>query len=125
MKTAGQSCKTPVNSLDFYPTLVDYCQLNPPQHNLDGESLRPFLNNPRRDREIPVITTYGEGFYSVRDKQYRYIKYPDGTEELYDHENDPHEFINLIGNPERESAKNRLLNWKPTTWAKSFGGRLG
>jgi arylsulfatase A-like enzyme len=125
MKTAGQVCKIPVNSLDFYPTLIDYCKLNTPEHYLDGESLRPLFNNPGKIREKPSITTYGEGFYSARDKQYRYIQYPDGTEELFDHETDPYEFTNLIGNPERESEKNRLLQWKPRTWAKSFGGRLG
>jgi len=35
--------------------------------------------------------------YAVRSEHYRYIRYLDGSEELYDHRKDPHEWDNLAG----------------------------
>lgn len=75
--------------------------------------------------ERPSITTYGEEIYSARSARYRYIRYPDGSEELYDHDNDPHEWDNLADDPELESVKTRLLDWKPSSFAENNGGRDG
>jgi arylsulfatase A-like enzyme len=125
MKTAGSTNKTPVNSLDFYPTLVDYCQLNSPPQELDGQTMRPLLEYPEKMIERVSITTYGEGFFSVRNNRYRYIQYPDGSEELYDFERDPHEFNNLANVPELKPVKESLLKSKPIKWKKSLGGKFG
>ena len=38
----------------------------------------------------------------------RYIRYEDGSEELYDHANDPHEWVNLAGSTAYETIKNTL-----------------
>ncbi len=122
---AGQQCTRPVSTLDLFPTLVDYCRLEAPAHELEGRSLRPLLENPKATWVRPAITTYGEGYFSSRDNRYRYIRYPDGTEELYDHEMDPHEHTNLANDPAMVAAKKRLAKWLPKTWAKSLGGRLG
>jgi hypothetical protein len=54
-----------------------------------------------------------------------FIRYPDGSEELYDHRTDPHQFTNLANQPEMKAAKEKLAKWMPKTWAKSLGGRLG
>ena len=45
-------------------------------------------------------TSFGPGNYSIRSERYRYIHYNDGSEEFYDHANDPHEWNNLIEKPE-------------------------
>ena len=42
--------------------------------------------------------TFGEGNHAVRTNRWRYIQYYDGTNELYDHKNDPNEWINISGN---------------------------
>ena len=63
--------------------------------------------------------------YSARDERYRYIRYPDGTEELYDHAIDPHEFNNLANDRKLIPVKQRLNSWQPKSWAKSLGGRNG
>ena len=98
---AGASSDQPVSLMDLYPTLVDLAGFNPPAH-LDGTSLVPQLNDP--DAETPpVVTSYQFSWtdepvvgHAVRSKQYRYIYYPDiNLEELYDHENDPHEWNNV------------------------------
>ncbi|MHC4173200.1 MAG: sulfatase [Planctomycetota bacterium] len=121
----GKGCARPVNTLDLFPTLVDCCALKGPAHRLQGQSLRPLLENPDAAWERPAITTYGRGYFSARDERYRYIQYPDGTEELYDHETDPHEFENLAHRPELEPVKQRLGKWIPKKWAQSLGGRMG
>ncbi len=125
MGNAGKRCTRPVNTIDLYPTLVDCCGLKPPGHKLEGMSLRPLLEDPKAAWERPSITTYGENYFSARDERYRYIRYPDGSEELYDHQTDPHEFANLANQAEMKAAKAKLAKWMPKTWAKSLGGRLG
>ena len=124
-RNAGTRCGQPVSSLDLWPTLADYCRLTPPGHALDGRSLRPLLEDPKAAWDRPAITTYGEGYFSARDERYRYIRYPDGTEELYDHQTDAGEHENLAGNPASRPVKERLKRWIPRKWATSLGGRLG
>ena len=50
--------------------------------------------------------------FAVRSKDWRYIRYENGQEELYDLSNDPHEFTNLISsnNSTAISHKNYLSN---------------
>jgi arylsulfatase A-like enzyme len=43
--------------------------------------------------------------YAARDERWRYIRYADGSEELYDHQNDPHEWTNLAAKPEHAAEK--------------------
>jgi len=124
-RNAGKRCVRPVSTLDLFPTLADYCGLKLPAHALDGRSLRPLLKDPQAAWDRPAITTYGEGYFSARDERYRYIRYPDGTEELYDHQADPCEHENLAGNPTLNPVKERLARWIPGKWATSLGGRLG
>ena len=84
-----------------------------------------MLEDPQAAWDRPAITTYGEGYFSARDERYRYIRYPDGTEELYDHQADAGEQENLADDPALKPVKERLARWIPEKWAKSLGGRLG
>jgi arylsulfatase A-like enzyme len=124
-RNGGKQCERTVSTLDLWPTLAELCGLRPPEHELHGNSLRALLENPEAEWDKPALTTYGEGYGSVRDERYRYIRYPDGTEELYDHEGDPHEFDNLAADPALAGLKSRLGAYMPTSWAESLGGRLG
>ncbi|MCW5965079.1 MAG: sulfatase [Bryobacterales bacterium] len=121
----GEQCDRLVSLLDLYPTLVDYCQLSPPKQKLEGLSLRPLLEDPASRWDRPALTTYEENMSSVRDEQFRYILYPDGTEELYDHRIDPHEFTNLAKDRANDGVKARLRQAVPRSFAKSMGGRWG
>jgi hypothetical protein len=87
--------------------------------------LRPLLENPTRAWERAAVTIYEDRYFSARDARYRYIQYPNGTEELYDHERDPHEFTNIANLPESAMIKQRFEKWKPGAWARSLGGRKG
>ena len=122
---AGKTCARPVGLIDLYPTLADYCRLDDLAHELEGQSLRPLLEDPEGPWEHPALTTFGEGYASVRDERFRYIQYPDGTEELYDHDLDPHEWDNIAQAPEHSAVKDRLAQAIPAQFAKSLGGRMG
>jgi hypothetical protein len=59
----------------------------------------------------------------VRAERYRYTRYRDGDEELYDHETDPHEYHNLAGDPKYRAIKAELAKWVPKEPAKTLPGR--
>ena len=61
------------------------------------------------------MTTYGRLNHAVRSENYRYIRYEDGTEELYDHRVDPMEWTNLSGDENYRSVKEDLARWLPDT----------
>jgi arylsulfatase A-like enzyme len=102
----------PVGAIDLFPTLNEICQL-PEVAGLDGSSLVPLLKNPSLDWTKPALTTHGEGNHSVRTERWRYIRYNDGGEELYDHTTDPHEWFNLADKPAFASVKSELAGCLP------------
>lgn len=103
----GKVCESPVSLLDVYPTLLDLCGLSA-RDGLDGRSLQGLLNNPRQRWDYPVVTTFGFNNHAVRTGRWRYIRYRDGGEELYDHVSDPHEWTNLAAHPEHKAIITRL-----------------
>lgn len=107
-------CERTVSLIDLYATLVDLCGSTPPK-TVEGRNITPLLKDPSASWDYPVVTTHGRGNHAVRSERWRYIRYNDGTEELYDHENDPMEWTNLAGKPEHESVKKRLAVWLPKT----------
>lgn len=109
-----QVCDTPVSLLDIYPTLVALCGLGPPStHSLDGIDLTPILNGRTSSRGQPVLSTYGQACHSLRDDRFRYTRYRDGSEELYDHEHDPNEWTNLASDARFAAVKGRLATFLP------------
>ena len=48
-------------------------------------------------REKADGMTMGDGNKALRTERWRYIRYKDGTEELYDEQKDPWEWTNLAG----------------------------
>jgi hypothetical protein len=57
--------------------------------------------------------SFGPNNHAVRDAQWRYIRYSDGAEELYDETADPREWTNLAANPAHAALKQRLAHWLP------------
>lgn len=90
----GQVCHKPVGMIDIYPTLLDLCNLEPNSQN-EGHSLVPLLKNSASDWQNMAVTTYGRNNHAIRDEYLRYIRYEDGSEELYDHRIDSEEWYNL------------------------------
>jgi len=108
----GSRCARPVGMIDLYPTLVDLCGL-PAKDGLDGQSLRPLLEEPTTAWERPALTTFGPGNHSLRTERWRYIRYADGSEELYDHYADPYEWHNLAGDARYAGTIEEIKRWLP------------
>jgi arylsulfatase A-like enzyme len=103
-----------VNLLDLYPTLAAMTGLELPEDQIEGHDLTPLLSEPERDWPWPSVTTYGYMNHTVRDRDWRYIRYRDGSEELYDHRRDAEEWTNLAGKEVYASVKAALAEAIPT-----------
>ena len=55
-----------------------------------------------------AVCTHGRGNHAARDARYRYIRYANGDEELYDHDGDPYEWTNIANRTEMTKVKQRL-----------------
>ena len=108
---AGARCTQPVSLIDVYPSLVDLAGLETPEW-LDGTSVKPQLADPEKARP-PAISSYGEGNTAIRTERWRYIRYEDGSEELYDHRADPNEWVNLAKDPRHGETKKKLAGMIP------------
>jgi arylsulfatase A-like enzyme len=96
-----------VSLMDIRPTLADL-SLGRSVTSQFGNSLREHLKDPAKDLNRPVVTAWGKAddrHVTVRSDRWRYILYSDGTEELYDHDVDPKEQVNLLAG----AASRRLL----------------
>jgi arylsulfatase A-like enzyme len=113
IESAGVPRTQPVSLLDIYPTLLEMCGL-PANPRNDGISLTPLLKNPTAKR-IPAVCTYLPGNHAIITERWRYIRYSDTTEELYDRKADPDEFTNLAALAKYEPVKRDLARYAPKT----------
>ena len=67
----------------------------------------------RAPRTRPAITSHNRGNHAVRSERWRYIRYADGSEELYDLVNDPQEWTNLAGRAEHAAVIAEHRRWLP------------
>lgn len=114
MTKPGSRCERTVDFMSIYPTLADLCGLPIPSH-VEGSSIRKLLENPAAAWDRPAVTTRGYGNHAVRSEKWRYIRYNDGSEELYDEQSDPLEWKNLAGESQYASLKTELAQWLPKT----------
>ena len=110
--------------LDIYPTLVDLTGGEKPAH-LEGVSLKPVLAEPTIEWKSAAITTHGRNNHAVRTERWRYIRYANGDEELYDHDADPHEWTNLAAKSEFAAIKAELAQRLPATNAADVPTKKG
>jgi N-acetylglucosamine-6-sulfatase len=101
-------------NLDLLPTLVKAAGGVVPWAKIDGRALQDVLLEPDRghDRFLPIHVPIetpdigkqptGDG---VRTWRYKYIKYADGSQELYDLVGDPHELNNVVNVARYQSIK--------------------
>ncbi len=80
-----------------------------------------LLRDPQAAWVQPAITTHGYKNHAVRTEEWRYIRYADGSEELYDHEHDPYEWTNLAGDSGFAEVKSSLQQSLPEHNAQPKG----
>ncbi len=103
----GKRCRSDVGLIDIYPTLLELCGL-PKNKKNEGRSLLPLIKNPEKKWPYPVVTGWKENSFALQKGRYRYLRYGDGSEELYDHQNDLPEWHNLAAEKEMTTIKKNL-----------------
>lgn len=111
--TPGTTCHEPVSLIDIYPTLNELCGFTP-AGELDGNSFVPLLSDPNQATNRHVLTTHLFKNHGIRTKDWRFIQYAEGHEELYDHSTDPHEWHNLADSEPHQSQLHRMRQLLPT-----------
>ena len=106
-------CRRPVDFLGVFPTLAELCGLPVPA-TCEGVSFQPLVKDPTAAWTRPAVTTHGYQNHAVRSERWRYIRYADGSEELYDHSVDPQEWTNLAGRSEMQEVKRTLAAALPS-----------
>ena len=92
--------------------MLELCSL-PDVRGLEGISLLPQLKDPKTRRVVPAITTWHYGNHAARSLNFRYIRYRDGSEELYDHRTDRNEHHNLASDSGLTNIKEKLAAYLP------------
>jgi len=115
----GVACSKPVELLSIYPTLIDLCNLTD-NDELDGVSVQPLLEKPKRKWNHAAITTLYKHNHSIKTERWRFIQYASGDEELYDHKSDPNEWENLAGNPDFKRIIEKLRTYLPEINAEQY-----
>lgn len=91
---AGGRFDAPVSLVDLAPTLTDLANIEKPGQ-FEGESLIGIT--PQQAAVRPAHMRWGSAV-STRKGKWRWTRYEDGGEELYNLEEDPREYNNLLGN---------------------------
>lgn len=91
--TAGSRVDEIVETLDIFPTVCDLCKLPTPE-TASGESLVSLLIGKPDLREKQVAVSYGKA-NSIRTSRFRLIQHRKGHTELYDHDSDAGETVNV------------------------------
>jgi arylsulfatase A-like enzyme len=117
----GSTSGAPVSLMDIYPTLVELAGLEPPAH-VEGRSLVPLLEDPSIEWDHPTLSTYGFGNHAIVSSRYKYIRYNDNSEELYDLAEDPNEWTNLAGREEFGTITRELAAYLPAVNAPNLAG---
>lgn len=112
----GSISDKPVDMLSLYPTLISLAGL-PEKTDLEGHGITPLLKNPEIAWEYPAVTIHGKGNVAIRSQNWRYIRYHDGGEELYNHREDPNEWTNLADDEDYNEVIEEHQQWIPSSFA--------
>ena len=116
--TLPGTCSEPVSLLSLAPTLLELSGLDPIKIH-DGPSLVPLLTDPNSNWPHVAITHLDTpGSFGISSKRWRYIKYSNGGEELYNIKDDPYEWTNLANEDLHQPTLKRLRSRAPTKFAK-------
>jgi len=114
----GKTIDNVVSSIDLYPTLMELCGVRMP-HLTDGKSLVPIMKNPLFQSWKDASYGYFKNGISLRTQRYRLTKYSREQEpliELYDHQTDPNEEVNIA------AEKPEIVDQLMPLWEKGNTG---
>jgi arylsulfatase A-like enzyme len=133
MKHAGQKTNAIVEFVDIYPTLSELAGLPLPSH-LEGISFKPVLDNPTRPWKQAAFSQYPRPAgkagmplmgYAMRTERHRFVVWVGRNDhskvdaiELYDHQTDPQENVNIANLPANAELVGKLM----TQWRKGWQG---
>jgi len=111
---AGTTYNKPLSSLDLLPTFVDVAGGDAAAiPGLDGINMLPYLQGKNTGRPHQTLYWKKENRGTIRDGDWKLMRFPDRPAELYNIEQDPSEQHNLAAeNPERV----RMLYKKLFAW---------
>jgi len=129
--TAGKSTKALAEFVDIYPTLAELSELARPEH-LEGTSLVPVLRDVARSVKSASFSQYPRSTngkqlmgYSMRTDRYRFTRWVARQDhaqldavELYDHQADPQENVNIANDP----ANAELVAKLTEQWRQGWRG---
>ncbi len=109
-----------VELVDIYPTLCDACQLPIPEQ-LEGLSMVPVIQEPTTPWKSAAFSKTGKeyGKRSIRTQRYRYSEFVKSAlprKELYDHNTDPDEKVNIADLPENSELVSHLSERLRAGW---------
>ncbi|TWU31970.1 sulfatase [Novipirellula artificiosorum] len=110
---AGVQSPRPVDFMSIYPTLCALTGIKKPDH-VEGLDISSLLKDPNATWDVPALTTFHKDNHSFRSEQWRYIRYADGSEELYDHSTDPYEWTNVAADPRHSGIKAEFARHFPS-----------
>ena len=136
--TRGTVCEAMVQSIDLLPTFIEQYGGTPPDHVLDGKSLRPLLTGEMEGIHDYVVSEYDYHqqhfapetgrdhldcrIYMVATPEWKYIHAPGFAPVLFDRRNDPNEFRDLGRSPAHEDIR-RQMHAHLADWALQYRQR--
>ncbi len=110
--------------IDLAPTLLEIAGSDVPK-DLHGQTMLPLFKNKTQDRPREAFCEFHGchmGLYTMRMLQtdrWKYIFHTNDIDELYDHENDPHEMTNLSEDPNFKTIltdlRLKMVDWMAKT----------
>ncbi|HSI75584.1 MAG TPA: sulfatase [Lunatimonas sp.] len=103
---------SPVELFSIYPTLAELAGLKKVPA-IESRSIVPLIQDPTLQWTHPAITTWARNNHAIVTESHRYIRYEDGSEELYDLVQDPQEWHNIALNTGNRSIIKELATYLP------------
>ena len=114
----NKTSEVTVSLIDLYPTFLDLCGLPRTHQKLEGSSLASTLANPDQAKDRSVFLPHMHpGEYAIINRDWRYIRYGEDGEELYDLRKDPNEWHNLAMEDKFDEIKTRMASLAPKKFA--------
>jgi iduronate 2-sulfatase len=102
----------------MYPTFVEMCELPKTRQKLEGTSIASTLADPDKAEDRTVFLPHMHpGEYAIINRDWRYIRYGEEGEELYDLNKDPNEWTNLAGQSKYADLKIEMASLAPKDFA--------